>query len=155
MKNRKMIAARLASMLLLVVCFTSAHTFAQTKEKTDAAMMKDCCMMKDGKMMQMKDGKMTPMDKDMTMKNGTKCMKNGECIMKDGKRMKMKEGDCMDMNGRMDKCSMMIHDDKSSIDEKNIKQDMAMVYMCPMHNEITSEKPGQCPKCGMDLVEKK
>ncbi len=25
-------------------------------------------------------------------------------------------------------------------------------YTCPMHPEIRSEKPGRCPKCGMDLV---
>lgn len=28
----------------------------------------------------------------------------------------------------------------------------ADVYTCPMHPEVTSDKPGQCPKCGMDLV---
>lgn len=26
-------------------------------------------------------------------------------------------------------------------------------YPCPMHPEVTSHKPGKCPKCGMDLVE--
>jgi Heavy metal binding domain len=29
------------------------------------------------------------------------------------------------------------------------------VYTCPMHPEVISNKPGKCPKCGMDLVEKK
>lgn len=24
-------------------------------------------------------------------------------------------------------------------------------YSCPMHPEITGDKPGTCPKCGMDL----
>jgi cytochrome oxidase Cu insertion factor (SCO1/SenC/PrrC family) len=24
-------------------------------------------------------------------------------------------------------------------------------YACPMHPEVTSDKPGRCPKCGMDL----
>ena len=28
-------------------------------------------------------------------------------------------------------------------------------YTCPMHPEIVSDKPGSCPKCGMDLVEVK
>lgn len=30
-------------------------------------------------------------------------------------------------------------------------------YQCPMHPEVTSDKPGSCSKCGMDLekVEKK
>ena len=26
-----------------------------------------------------------------------------------------------------------------------------LVYSCPMHPEIKSDKPGQCPECGMDL----
>jgi hypothetical protein len=26
------------------------------------------------------------------------------------------------------------------------------MYTCPMHPEITQEKPGRCPKCGMRLV---
>jgi Heavy metal binding domain len=30
----------------------------------------------------------------------------------------------------------------------------AVVYTCPMHPEVTSDKPGTCPKCGMDLVKK-
>ncbi len=30
-----------------------------------------------------------------------------------------------------------------------------VTYTCPMHPEVTSDKPGQCPKCGMNLVPKK
>jgi membrane fusion protein, copper/silver efflux system len=30
----------------------------------------------------------------------------------------------------------------------------AVVYTCPMHPEVISDKPGKCPKCGMDLVKK-
>jgi rubrerythrin len=26
------------------------------------------------------------------------------------------------------------------------------LYTCPMHPDVVSEKPGQCPKCGMNLV---
>lgn len=27
-------------------------------------------------------------------------------------------------------------------------------YYCPMHASITAGKPGACPKCGMQLVER-
>lgn len=27
-------------------------------------------------------------------------------------------------------------------------------YTCPMHPEVTSPKPGTCPKCKMDLAKK-
>ncbi|MCY7409377.1 MAG: hypothetical protein LH473_03830 [Chitinophagales bacterium] len=27
-------------------------------------------------------------------------------------------------------------------------------YTCPMHPEVNSDKPGKCPKCGMELVKK-
>ena len=37
------------SLLLIAVSVINTNVFAQTKVKT--AMMKDCCMMKDGKMM--------------------------------------------------------------------------------------------------------
>jgi hypothetical protein len=30
----------------------------------------------------------------------------------------------------------------------------ATVYTCPMHPEVTSDKPGKCPKCGMTLEPK-
>ena len=28
------------------------------------------------------------------------------------------------------------------------------VYTCPMHPEVQKDEPGECPVCGMDLVEK-
>jgi manganese oxidase len=31
----------------------------------------------------------------------------------------------------------------------------AASYTCSMHPEVVSDKPGECPKCGMDLVPKK
>src|SRR5437899_724382 len=59
-------------------------------------------MMKDGKMMMMKDGKATgPMEHEMTMGDGTKVMMDGTMKMKDGKAMHMKDGQMMMMDGKM------------------------------------------------------
>jgi CopA family copper-resistance protein len=33
-------------------------------------------------------------------------------------------------------------------------QEQQTIYTCPMHPEVTSAKPGNCPKCGMKLVKK-
>lgn len=30
----------------------------------------------------------------------------------------------------------------------------AITYTCPMHPDVTSDRPGQCPRCGMALVER-
>ena len=37
------------------------------------------------------------------------------------------------------------HKTESNADEKAI-------YTCTMHPEVRSDKPGKCPKCGMELV---
>ncbi len=143
MKNKKTITTVLASLLIMVLCFASINATAQT----GTAKMKECCMMKEGKMMHCKDGKTLPMEKDMTMANGTKCMVNGECVMKNGEKMMMKDGECMDMNGKMDNCEMM---NKTSKTDKN----KAVTYTCSMHPEVTSNKPGKCSKCGMEMIKK-
>lgn len=137
MKIKSVLTTVLTSLFTMVLFLTFSNANAQTKKKSHT--MKDCCMMKDGKTM--------PMDKDMTMKNGTTCMTNGECTMKDGSKMMMKNGDQMDMNGTM-------HSKKMIKKMKKTKKGEAVVYTCPMHPEVVGVKGGKCPKCGMDLVKK-
>ncbi len=86
---------------MVIICCTFMATTSYAQEKMGDKKMKDCVMMKDGKMMMMKDGKTMMMDKDMTMKNGTMVMTNGTVKMKDGKETMLKEGESMDMNGKM------------------------------------------------------
>jgi hypothetical protein len=44
----------------------------------------------------------------------------------------------------------------SAQDQHQEQQGTAMkeVYTCPMHPEVSSDKPGKCPKCGMTLAKK-
>jgi hypothetical protein len=35
------------------------------------------------------------------------------------------------------------------------KAESKKTFVCPMDADVTSDKPGTCPKCGMTLVEKK
>ena len=42
-----------------------------------------------------------------------------------------------------------------SSDHSAAKSEKAAQYTCPMHPELVKDRPGDCPKCGMKLVEKK
>ena len=39
-------------------------------------------------------------------------------------------------------------------DRKENPATTAASFVCPMHPDVTSDKPGKCSKCGMDLKEK-
>jgi hypothetical protein len=46
-------------------------------------------------------------------------------------------------------------DSTSSVKDSSTGNHLAAtIYTCRMHPEVTSDKPGKCPVCGMDLVEK-
>jgi hypothetical protein len=47
------------------------------------------------------------------------------------------------------------HDAHRSHGSGSASEQAAVVYTCPMHPEVTSDRPGTCPKCGMALVKKR
>ena len=84
----------------------------------------DGVMMKDGKMMTMKDGKaMGPMDREMTTTNGHKVMPDGTMKMPDGKEMRMKEGQMMAMDGKMMEGGKGMEDGKAMKGGKGMKME--------------------------------
>jgi FtsP/CotA-like multicopper oxidase with cupredoxin domain len=36
--------------------------------------------------------------------------------------------------------------------DMGVPEGIDVIYVCPMHPEVTSEEPGSCPKCGMKLL---
>ena len=50
-------------------------------------------------------------------------------------------------------CTSQKKEDHS--DHAVIQDSAASKYTCPMHPEVTSDKPGKCSKCSMALTEKK
>ncbi len=63
--------------------------------------MKDCVMMKDGKMVVMKGGQTMAMDQDMTMSDGTVVTKDGTVKKSGGETLTLKDGQCVFMNGKI------------------------------------------------------
>jgi len=81
--NMKMKTLKSAVAFTVIAAFSSFGLMAG-EMKEDA--MKDCAMMKDGKMMVMKDGKTMAMEHTMTMSDGTKVTKKGMMKMANGKK---------------------------------------------------------------------
>ena len=84
--------------LLFAFFALAAGVSAQESKKT-----KDYVLMKDGKMLVIKDGKTTVMEKDMILNDGTKVMPDGKVMMKDGSTKILKEGESLTMDGKAGK----------------------------------------------------
>ena len=93
-------------LLMFAAVLFAAGIHAQDTAKNKSTMgksshMKDCYMMKDGKMVMEKNGTTTDMTQDVTLSNGTVVMKDGTVKTKDGKTMTLKEGQCIYTDGKI------------------------------------------------------
>ena len=92
----------LIALVLLPGCATESAKHSEGKHlEASGQMMDGCCVMKNGKMMTMKGGKLVHMKKNMTMPDGTLCMVNGVCVMKDGAKHKLAEGEAISPTGNL------------------------------------------------------
>ncbi|HSN09292.1 MAG TPA: heavy metal-binding domain-containing protein [Hanamia sp.] len=54
--------------------------------------------------------------------------------------------------------SFVVSSCSNSSSQKNVSSaitDSSTIYSCTMHQEVISDHPGECPKCGMTLVKQK
>jgi len=96
-------------LLIIVLAFTlgtSLKAQDTTSHKKMHHQMKDCVMMKEGKMIQMKDGKTMDLTQDVTMTDGSVVMANGSLKKKDGTTVELKNGDCVMMDGTVKQMGM-------------------------------------------------
>jgi hypothetical protein len=105
-------AGKIAVMLTLALFSIEPAVQARTKtEVMECTMVKgkivdktgrpigDCVLMKDGQMMLMAKGKMTPVKKDITLADGTVCKTDGTLILKSGKQIKLSNGEGLEVAG--------------------------------------------------------
>ena len=84
---------------LMLVAFAA---FAVTVPLPRLVAAMDGVVMKDGRMMMMKDGRATePMTADITMPDGTKVTTSGVVKMRDGEERQLNNGAMMLMNGHI------------------------------------------------------
>jgi hypothetical protein len=102
----------------------------ETKKETKKASPR-CFEMKNGKIMQMKEGSTTEILGETTLENGAVLTKDGVIKMPDGSTRQVKEGECVNMDGKIenktdgkkskDKQSKMNKSDDSKMDGSDKK----------------------------------
>lgn len=94
----KKIILTFAAMLL------SFGIFAQTETTNKAAKQQrnpNGFMIRDGRVMQVKDGNLMLIEKDITLSNGNVIMADGNYMIKGKSKAKLNEGEHLDVNGNL------------------------------------------------------
>lgn len=79
-------------------------TFGMSAQETPAAKSHrhpNGYMMKDGRLMQVKDGNLMLIEKDITLSNGTIIMADGSYQVKGKSKVKLNDGEHIDTNGNL------------------------------------------------------
>ena len=90
---------RLAFLLLAGFGGTSQAQAPTGKPKPASKSAQAYCLLKDGNMMVVKNGQMTPMTLTLTMGDGSLCMPDGTCQSTQGRTMMLREGQGKMMDG--------------------------------------------------------
>jgi len=103
-----------------------------------------------------KNGNFTPYYKETPDKGwATDAPLNGMCLVKDEKgNVKAVVHENYKQFGACAAHCLANHMDHHQVmteKKKDDKKKEGVVYSCSMHPEVTSDKPGKCPKCGMEL----
>lgn len=80
---------------------SATSTTKAASGRAESNQMKDCVMMKDGKLHLMKGTSITGLDKNLTLANGTVIKTDGTVKAADGTEMTLKEGEAIDMEGKL------------------------------------------------------
>ena len=90
----------LTSTIILIGTTAAQSQREEQKTRQDAVIKNEHLLMKDGKMLQIIDGKEMQMQNHMTLKNGTMIHPDGSYQLKNGKQGHLHNGHCMDMSGK-------------------------------------------------------
>ncbi len=126
------------SKILIAILTVGVFSISTLKAQETSMEMEQDTMKMDHSTMEMKQDTMKMDHSAMEMKQDTMKMDHSKMEMSD---MKM---DHSKMEMKQDSTEMKMDDSK-----------MTKTFVCPMHPGVTSDKPGKCPKCGMDMGEKK
>ena len=86
----------------------------------------DHIMMRDGKIIVLRNGEETPMQEEMTMSDGTRVMPNGQLLMADGTARMMREGETitMDRHQTGDAEDMTERQFKEAMEDEELRDDI-------------------------------